>query len=83
MSFKLPIPDGNFYPDFVAVLNDGRILVVEYKGKHLLDNQDTKDKVLIGEIWEKAMCKKGLFLLAVLDKNGKDVASQIKEKIAC
>jgi type III restriction enzyme len=81
LSFKLPIPDGNFYPDFVAELNDGRILVVEYKGKHLLDNQDTKDKVLIGEIWEKTMCKKGLFLLAVLDKNGKDVASQIKEKI--
>jgi len=82
LSFKLPVPDGNFYPDFIAVLNDNRILVVEYKGKHLLENQDTKDKVLIGEIWEKAMKKQGLFLLAVNDKEGKDVASQVKEKIA-
>jgi type III restriction enzyme len=82
LSFKLPIPEGNFYPDFVAVLNDGRILIVEYKGKHLLDSQDTKDKTFIGEIWEKAMKGKGLFLLAVQNKDGKDVISQIKEKIA-
>jgi type III restriction enzyme len=81
LSFKLPISNGNFYPDFVAVLNDGRILIVEYKGKHLLDNLDTKEKVLIGEMWEKAMSKNGLFILAVQDKDGKDIASQIKERI--
>jgi type III restriction enzyme len=82
LSFKLPMPDGNFYPDFIALLNNDRVLVIEYKGKHLLESQDTKDKVLIGEIWEKAMKGKGLFLLAINNKEGKDAASQIKEKIA-
>ena len=31
-SFRLPLATGWFYPDFVALLNDGRLLVVEYKG---------------------------------------------------
>src|SRR3954452_16996266 len=34
-SFWLQTPHDKFYPDFVAMLTDGRILVVEYKGKHL------------------------------------------------
>lgn len=31
-SFWLPTATGKFYPDFVARLNDGRTMVVEYKG---------------------------------------------------
>ncbi|MGB5298434.1 MAG: hypothetical protein WBN08_19120 [Thiogranum sp.] len=31
-SFWLPLAHGEFYPDFVCELNDGRMLVVEYKG---------------------------------------------------
>lgn len=31
-SFWLQLPHQKFYPDFVAMLTDGRILVVEYKG---------------------------------------------------
>jgi hypothetical protein len=43
--------------------------------------QLTKEKALIGKIWEKQSDKKGLFLLAVKDKDGKTVDKQIKEKI--
>ena len=31
-SFWLPTAAGRFYPDFVAQLDNGRLLVVEYKG---------------------------------------------------
>jgi type III restriction enzyme len=80
-SFKLPTSTDYFYPDFIAMLQNGRILVVEYKGAFIADSQDTKEKALIGEIWEKQSDKKGLFLLAIKNKNGKTVDQQIKEKI--
>ena len=35
--FYLQKATGRFYPDFVCVLNDGKILVVEYKGRTWLD----------------------------------------------
>jgi type III restriction enzyme len=56
-------------------------LVVEYKGEYLASNDDTKEKALIGEIWEKQSKGRGLFLLAVKDKDGKNVEQQIKEKM--
>ena len=34
-SFWLQTSSDKFYPDFVALLNDGRVLVVEYKGRIL------------------------------------------------
>jgi type III restriction enzyme len=80
-SFRLPTSTDNFYPDFIAQLNDGRILVVEYKGAHLADTQDTKEKALIGAIWEKVSNGKGLFMVAVKSKDGSSVAEQIKAKI--
>ena len=80
-SFKLPTATDNFYPDFIAKLEDDRILVVEYKGSHLVDSQDTKDKEAIGKVWEMQSNKKGLFLLAVKNRDGKTVEQQIKEKI--
>ncbi len=55
-------------------------LVVEYKGKHLLNDPDTKEKKLIGELWEKAMDGKGLYLMAIKDDEGKDVRTQLAEK---
>jgi type III restriction enzyme len=80
-SFKLPTSTDYFYPDFIAKLQDDRTLVIEYKGEYLASNDDTKEKALIGEIWEKQSKGKGLFLLAVKDKDGKNVEQQIKEKI--
>ena len=80
-SFRLPMAQGWTYPDFVAELNDGRLLVVEYKGAHLLSDPETKEKKLIGELWERKMGGKGLYLMAVKDDRGKDVRAQLMEKI--
>jgi len=40
-SFWLQTSTDKFYPDFVAKLEDGRILVVEYKGDFLITNDDS------------------------------------------
>jgi len=53
-SFWLPTSTDYFYPDFVAELNDGRFLVVEYKGANLKTNDDSREKDQIGHQWEKA-----------------------------
>ena len=79
-SFWLPTATDYFYPDFVAELTDGRVLVVEYKGAHLL-NAETEEKEQIGRQWEHSSNGKCLFLLAVANDNGRDVATQIAEKI--
>jgi type III restriction enzyme len=80
-SFRLPTSTDFFYPDFVALLNDSRILVVEYKGEDRVSNDDTKEKANIGEIWAKLSNGKALFLLATIEKGGKPLERQIKEKI--
>lgn len=80
--FRLPLAQGWTYPDFVAELNDGRLLIVEYKGAHLLSDPETKEKKLIGELWEKKMNGKGLYLMAVKDDGGKDVRAQLIEKVS-
>jgi type III restriction enzyme len=69
-SFWLPTSTDRFYPDFVAKLQDGRVLVVEYKGAHLADTQDTQEKRNIGELWADKSAGKGLFVMAEL-KNAK------------
>lgn len=51
-AFWLQLPSGRFYPDFVAMLDDGRIAVVEYKGAHLAEQAAQKRK--IGELWAEA-----------------------------
>ena len=81
-SFRLPTSDDYFYPDFVAELSDGRIFVVEYKGKDRESNEDSKEKALIGELWEKKSRGRGIFLMASsTDAVGRNVEAQISDKI--
>lgn len=80
-SFWLPTATDYFYPDFVAELSDGRVLVVEYKGAHLLHDPDTREKDQIGRQWAASSGGKCLFLMAVANDSGRDVAVQIAEKI--
>ena len=80
-SFWLPTATDYFYPDFVAELNDDRVLVVEYKGAHLLHGQDAREKDQIGRQWAASSGGNCLFLMAMADDNGRDVAAQIAEKI--
>jgi type III restriction enzyme len=75
-SFRLPTAKDNFYPDFVAELMDGRLLVVEYKGEGYKTNDDSRDKKLVGEYWAKVTGN--LFLMAVeKDEQGRDVTQQV------
>lgn len=81
-SFFLPMANSNFYPDFVALLKDGRVLVVEYKGEHLATNINSENKRLIGQLWEKSSNGKCLFLMATKkDNKGLTLIEQIKKKI--
>jgi type III restriction enzyme len=48
--FWMQTSTDKFYPDFVCKLKDGRVLVVEYKGGHL-QNDDSKEKKALGELW--------------------------------
>ena len=81
-SFRLPISTGWFYPDFVAELNDGRILVIEYKGEVYKTNDDSKEKIAVGQFWAERSKGKCLFLMAVeTDEKGRNVYQQIEAVI--
>lgn len=81
-SFWLPLAKGKFYPDFVAELNDGRMLVVEYKGEVYISNDDSVEKCAIGDKWAEMSDGKCLFLMATKkDKQGRGVFKQIQHTI--
>jgi type III restriction enzyme len=80
-SFWLPLSKGKFYPDFVAQLEDNRILVVEYKGAHLSTADEAKEKLNVGELWEEKSGGRGRFLMAKLDAEGVSLSQQIKTEI--
>ena len=80
-SFWLPTAAGRFYPDFVARLDDGRLLVVEYKGALTAEGTDTREKRSVGALWERRSAGKGLFAVVEKDVGGKDVRAQLLRKI--
>lgn len=82
-SFWLPLAHNKFYPDFICELNDGRMLVVEYKGEAYATNDDSAEKRAIGEKWAELSNGKCLFLMAVKqDGLGRDVYQQIQAAIS-
>lgn len=62
-SFWLQTATDKFYPDFVALLTDGRYLVVEYKGSHIVTADDAKEKRLVGDLWADRSEGSCLFLM--------------------
>jgi type III restriction enzyme len=44
-------------------LTDGRILVVEYKGKHIFDGNDAGEKRAVGAVWEARSNGRCLFVM--------------------
>ena len=81
-SFWLPTSSDYFYPDFVAELTDGRLLVVEYKGEPYKTNDDSREKMQVGHQWQKSSGGRCLFLFAVADDDhGRSVQKQIADKI--
>jgi len=81
-AFSLPTSSDRFYPDFVAQLDDGRILVVEYKGEQFRNSADTVEKTAVGRAWAKA--SGNVFLMAFKqDEQGRDVAAQVRAAVGC
>lgn len=62
-SFWLQTSTDKFYPDFVALLTDGRILVVEYKGADRWSTDDSKEKRKIGALWADRSNGRCLFVM--------------------
>ena len=62
-SFWLQTSTDKFYPDFVALLNDGRILVVESKGEDRWSNDDSKEKRAVGDLWADRSKGQCLFVM--------------------
>lgn len=82
-SFWLPTSTDYFYPDFVAELEDGRVLAVEYKGEPYRTNDDSREKKQVGYRWEQSSGGRCLFLFAVAeDEHGRDVFQQLAHKLA-
>lgn len=52
-SFWLQTASDRFYPDFIVRLYSGVSLAVEYKGSHLADSRDSREKKQIGELWAR------------------------------
>ena len=83
-SFRLPLAGGNFYPDFVTQLNDGRFLAVEYRGQRRstakFDN--TPEQRTIGALWQDNSAGRCLFIMVEKEVDGKDMRRQLLEKIS-
>lgn len=80
-SFWLPTATDRFYPDFVAELHDGRLLVVEYKGEGYKSADDAVTKRQIGASWAKVTGN--LFLMAVeIDPDGRNILRQLQAVLA-
>ena len=80
-SFWLPTATGKFYPDFVAQLEDGGLLVAEYKGAHIAEGPDTAEKRAIGELWQRKSNGKGIFVVVEKSVNGRDMRQQLLDSI--
>lgn len=52
-SFWLQTASDRFYPDFLIGLETGGIIAAEYKGGHIADTDENREKKRIGELWER------------------------------
>lgn len=52
-SFWLQTASDRFYPDFLLGLEGGGVVAAEYKGVHIADSGDSREKRRIGELWER------------------------------
>ena len=80
-SFWLPTATDYFYPDFVAELKDGRLLVVEYKGEAYASNDDSRERRAVGAAWARASGGRGVFRMVEKTLDGRDVRAQLLEAV--
>lgn len=78
-SYAIPYSGGNFYPDFVAELEDGRRFVIEHKGR--MDDSD-KEKDNVGRRMAEMSGGKLLFLMTFkTDSQGRNVGGQLRRAL--
>ena len=74
--YAIPYSDGNFYPDFVAELEDGRRFVIEHKGR--MDDTD-KEKDNVGRRMAEMSGGRLLFLMTFkTDSADRNVGAQLR-----
>ncbi|SIO30752.1 hypothetical protein [Vannielia litorea] len=78
-SFWLPRLNHRYYPDFIARLRDGRIFVVEYKGKHLVTAAEAREKNILGKLW--AQTTGNVYLMVEKVKHGLGPGEQMHAAI--
>jgi type III restriction enzyme len=66
-----------FYPDFVALCKDGKIVVLEWKGRDRLTSEDTAYKVELAKKWQDLGKGKLCFFLVHLG-NVEKVLNEVK-----
>lgn len=80
--FWMPTSKQRTYPDFVARLKDGRLLVVEYKGGDRYTADSEKEKRMVGELWATKSKGRGIYIMAQLkDEKGNSVTEQLQAAI--
>ena len=80
-SYWLPTATDRFYPDFIAELNDRRVLVVEYKGADRAENAENREKRNIGERLAEVSGGRLLFWWAEDAESG-NLTSELTELVA-
>jgi type III restriction enzyme len=76
-AFWLPTSFSRFYPDFVAELVDGRMLVAEYKGEHLRDMPREIEKAEVGRLWATRSAGRCVFAMLFMQEQGLNLSQQI------
>lgn len=80
-AFWLPTSFGRFYPDFVCELDDGRVLVAEYKGEHLRTLPREIEKDQVGQVWAARSGGRARFVMLFKQQQGMNVAQQLDEVV--
>ncbi|MCY9811869.1 DEAD/DEAH box helicase [Aeromonas caviae] len=52
-SFWLQTASDRFYPDFLLKMVNGPLVAIEYKGAHIANTRDSKEKQRIGDLWAR------------------------------
>lgn len=63
-AFWLPIAGGRYYPTFTGRLVDGRIFAVEVTAEEGWMSAGSKERRLVGEVWDRQSNGKCLFVMA-------------------
>jgi type III restriction enzyme len=83
--YWLPTAEGGrMYPDFVCQLQNEVIVLIEYKGGHIVTADEARAKKRIGELWQRCSAGKGLFVMPTVSKydvQGRGIHQQIDEAI--